>query len=403
MREFRIGLDIGGLATQKQWTGIQRYTIALAASLTKLAEQEQSFSLYLYSTSHLPAQSDLSAESMHLLRASSRVHWRIAPFIRAWRRFGMGAAFWADRLDVIHFPAPSMAYFCPVPSVVTFHDLAAMSLNGNITLKEAEYLPEALDAGRRATKLIAVSCSARDEVIQHLGRSDITVTWEGVNGEAFHPAPTADVEMLKKLHGLDHYILCIGTLQRRKNHLRLMQAFERIQHLVPHTLVLAGRDGSGAEDIRSYLQEYPNPRIKLLGTISDDMLPPLYSGADALVWVSLWEGFGLPVLEAMSCGVPVITSNVSSMPEIADGAAALVDPEDVESIAQTIKTILTDQMRRDEMIKAGYERAKMFTWEKTAERTLAVYHDAAQAHSQAQAQPETRRATASEAESPRSN
>ncbi|MBX3064507.1 MAG: glycosyltransferase family 1 protein [Anaerolineae bacterium] len=401
MRQFRVGLDIGGLATQKQWTGIQRYTIALAASLTKLAEQEQSFSLYLYSTSRLPAQSDLSAESMYLLRASSHVHWRIAPFVRAWRRVGMGAAVWADRLDVIHFPAPSMAYFCPVPSVVTFHDLAAMSLNGNITAKEAEYLPEALDAGRRATKLIAVSCSARDEVIQHLGRSDVTVTWEGVNSDTFHPAPTNEVEALKKQYGLDRYILCIGTLQRRKNHLRLMQAFERIQDVVPHTLVLAGRDGSGAEDIRSYLQEHPNARIKLLGTISDDILPTLYSGADVLVWVSLWEGFGLPVLEAMSCGVPVITSNVSSMPEIADGAAALVDPEDVESIAQTMRTILSNQTQRDEMIKAGYERAKMFAWEKTAERTLTVYQEAAQA--QPQTQIDRRRARSSEAESPRSN
>jgi glycosyltransferase involved in cell wall biosynthesis len=292
---------------------------------------------------------------------------------RGWQRVGMGAAMLLDRLDLFHFPAPIMARFCPRPAVVTFHDVAALSLHGDITEKERRYLPAAKEAARRAAAVIAVSESAGQEVAQHMHRPDTIVIPEGVDLSQFQPASESAVQAIRQQYDLDRFVLCVGTLQTRKNHLRLIQAFEQIQQHIPQTLVIVGGNGSGADAIHAYLAEHPNPRIRLLGYVEDDKLPALYSAADALALPSLWEGFGLPLLEAMACGTSVLTSDTSSLREVTGDAGVLINPMNIDDIAQGLKRLLTDENLRSQLRSAGLQRVKHFSWQENARRTIEVY------------------------------
>jgi glycosyltransferase involved in cell wall biosynthesis len=365
-------MDASGLVSLKLATGYERYIGSLIKHLAARCETDD-LELYLYSIRPIISGSVEAQIPLSAVLANRRIHVRIAPLARGWHRLGIGVAMQLDHLDVIHFPSPRMATYCPVPSVVTFHDLAALSIESEQTQKERSYLPEALDAGRRATSLIAVSQSAREEVIRYLNRPDVTFIPEGVDASQFSPAKPSEVTALRARYEIDRYVLCVGTLQARKNHIRLIQAFERIQDRVPHTLIIGGRDGSGADVVHSYLASHPNPRVRLIGYVEENQLRPLYTGADALALPSLWEGFGLPLLEAMACGTPVLTSNTSSLREVAADAAVLVDPRDTDDISRGLLLLLTDQNLRERLIPLGLQRAQAFSWDEVARRTIAVY------------------------------
>ncbi len=372
MKPIRVGIDASGLATDKPATGLQRYTSCLLSALASNME-DSGIALYLYFSGPVQPMYYAAEQPLSKMLPGPALHWRMAPFARGWQRFGMGLAMHLDNLDLFHFPAPRMARYCPMPSVVTIHDLAALSLKGEQTSKERMYLPDALDAGRRATSLIAVSQSAGEEVVKYLNRPDVTVIPEGVDLTHFRPAAPAKVAAISQKYHLDCYILCVGTLQTRKNHLGLIQAFERIQHQVSHTLVIAGHEGSGAQAIQDYLREHPDLRVRCIGYVEDADLPALYTGADVLVWPSFWEGFGLPLIEAMACGTPVLTSNISSLVEVAGNAALLVDPHNLEDMARQLLSLLTDEALQKRLIQAGFERAQSMSWDHAAQETVAVY------------------------------
>jgi glycosyltransferase involved in cell wall biosynthesis len=271
-----------------------------------------------------------------------------------------------------------MARYCPAPYVVTVHDLAAMSLEAALTKKERYYLADARDAGRRASALIAVSASSGGEIERFFGRRDYEIIHASPDMERFRPASPAAIAELRAEYNLPPYILCVGTLQARKNQLRLIDAFESIAHRIPHTLVLVGRDGSGADEVHGRLAQHPNPRIRLLGFFPEKQLSALYSGAEAVVFPSLWEGFGLPILEAMVCDTPVLTSNISSLAEVAGDAALTVDPRSTEDIADKLYCLLTDENLRESLRQRGRMRAKKFSWPESARRIAAVYRRTAE-------------------------
>ncbi|MEP7284773.1 MAG: glycosyltransferase family 1 protein [Chloroflexota bacterium] len=371
---IRVGIDASGLVgSSKSATGLQRYLACLVTHLAERCEIDN-LTLYLYFARHATPVDYALGKPLATLQPSQTIRWRVAPLARGWQRIGMGLAMQVDRLDLFHFPSPLMGGYCPRRSIVTFHDLAALSLAGEQTQKERGYLPDALEAGRRATALIAVSHSSAEEVQRYLKRSDVTVIPEGVDLAKFSPASVQAVSELKTKFGLDRYILCVGTLQTRKNHVRLIQAFEQIQDRIPHTLVIAGRDGSGTEAIRAYLAAHPNSRVCCLGYIEDSLLPALYTGADILALPSLWEGFGLPLLEAMACGTPVLTSNTSSLVEIAGEAAVIVDPKEVDAIAHGLYRILSDHTFKEALIQGGLQRAREYSWQQAAQHTISLYH-----------------------------
>jgi glycosyltransferase involved in cell wall biosynthesis len=172
-------------------------------------------------------------------------------------------------------------------------------------------------------------------------------------------------------------VLFVGTVQPRKNLPRLIEAFARAvaEHGVEHELIIAGQKGWLAEESLRAPQKFGvEKRVQFVDYVPEDMLPSLYSAADALAYPSLYEGFGLPVLEAMACGVPVLTSKTSSLPEVAGDAAILVDPTKVEEIAQGLARILLDERLRADLREKGIARARSFTWANSARGLISVFH-----------------------------
>lgn len=231
----------------------------------------------------------------------------------------------------------------------------------------------------RVAHFITISDSVKRELIEHLGLSEnkITVTPLGVD-EHFKPFLPDQVYPIVRKYGLkpDSYILYVGTLEPRKNILNLLKAYSRLPLSLreAYPLVLAGGTGWLMEKLDQEIHQLNIQRTVIkTGYVPKEDLPSLYSGATVFVYPSLYEGFGLPPLEAMACGTPVITSSVSSLPEVVGNAGVLVHPEDFEKLAEEMEDLVTNPPRRQLLSAMGLERSKHFTWEKCAAKTLEVY------------------------------
>jgi len=251
-------------------------------------------------------------------------------------------------------------------TVTTFHDLFVIS--GDYSTREfrERFAAQARAAAERSDLIITVSAFTARQVEQFLrvDPSKIRVIHHGAR-----PAPSSSAAISR-----EPIVLNVGAIQRRKNIVRLVEAFE---HLGPEwKLVLAGSFGFDSEAARKRMERSPRKQdIQMLGYVTDSQLEDLYRRASILAFPSLDEGFGMPVLDAMARGVPVLTSNVSAMPEVARDAALLVDPTDVHSIADGLCRLATNSDLRDTLIRAGIARAKEFTWEKSVEATWRVYQE----------------------------
>ncbi len=218
----------------------------------------------------------------------------------------------------------------------------------------------------------------KKDITEHLGINPekIHVTYLGADS-AFRPMPKQEMKHLLEPFKLNKpYILFVGTLEPRKNIKNLIRAFNRLKlkRKIPHQLVLAGQDGWLCDEIYQEINNSPaRADILRLGYVSDEDVPKLMNGADCFVYPSYYEGFGLPVLEAMQCGTPVITSNRSSLPEVGGEACFYIEPESIESISEALYKVLSQDSLRKTMRVSGIEQAKLFSWEKCAEVTLSVY------------------------------
>ena len=268
-------------------------------------------------------------------------------------------------------------------SVVTIHDLFPLTSTEYSTPSFQKRFAEILqDAVLRADRIIAVSNATREQLLKHTPASDgrICVIHHGVE-----PIPAASPEEQRAFRGqvlgLDEeekFFLNVGAIQVRKNIANIVLAAKRIPGC---RLVLAGGDGYGAEAIRALIEkEGMSGRVIRLGHASSETLRLLYSTATALVFPSVEEGFGMPVLEAMSCGLPVITSNCSAMPEVAGEAAVLVDPHKVSEISEAMRRVAENESLAADLRQRGRKRAAFFTWEKCARETWQVYEEALRAH-----------------------
>lgn len=260
--------------------------------------------------------------------------------------------------------------------VVFIHDMAYKAYPETVRAKTRNFLEMTLQKScQRADKIVTISEFSKSEIIKYLKVEEkkIEVVPLGVDFGRFHTGYTEKQKqkVAEKYKIPSDYFLYLGTIEPRKNIKRILKAyalFNKESELVPH-LVLAGRKGWLYESIFAAVEELKlQEKVHFLGYVDSEDVPVLLSGAELFLFPSLYEGFGLPVLEAMACGVPVITSNVASMPEIAGDAAVLVNPLEITQIKEGISLVFSDLKKREYLLHAGIEQTKKYTWEKTAKK-----------------------------------
>ena len=370
---MRIGLD--GKVLTLRAGGIGRYAINLTrALLAEAAARRPDLEFVVFTgpqTSRDVMEEFRGACEECFLAAKSSVIRSLALVPAALRRVRVDVFHGMDHVGV-PFLGRSGRY------VATVHDVIALILPETFTPRHRLVVRSALAMVRRRADLVIVPSSAvKRDVLERLGLPDdrVVVTPEGCEPR-FRPTPCADV--LARYGLPSRYVLAVGTLEPRKNVTTLLQAFARLRRrggIDPALrLVLVGARGWLDEPIYETVRSHGLDEIvHFAGFVDDDDLPAVYSGAALFVFASLYEGFGLPLLEAMACGAPVITSNVSAMPEVAGAAAVLVDPRDVDGLAAAMARVLRDDGLRDRLRRAGVARAGQFSWEATARRTLDAY------------------------------
>ena len=249
-------------------------------------------------------------------------------------------------------------------AIATFHDLFVLTGEYSTAEFRARFAAQARDAAQRSTAIIAVSAFTKNAVVSLLGveAAKIRVVHHGVRDLPYSPAPREKV------------VLNVGAIQKRKNIARLVEAFETLEP--DWRLVLAGSFGYGSADILARIERSPaRGRISILGYVSPAELARWYSRAMIFAFPSLDEGFGMPVLEAMAAGTPVVTSTGSALTEVAGDAAALVDPGDTEALAAVLRLLAGNEDLRRDLAGRGMARARLFTWEKAVRETWRVYRE----------------------------
>ncbi|MCX5748941.1 MAG: glycosyltransferase family 1 protein [Candidatus Saganbacteria bacterium] len=287
-----------------------------------------------------------------------------------------------QRIDVYHDAC--FALTTPEPDrshIVTVHDISSIARPELYPEDRSVFFRDRLAKVLKNTGTVIVpSDFVKREVLKFftLDAGKINVIYEGI-GDEFVPQTVYRTGLVKARYGLKRpYILFVGPVEERKNISGVLEAYSQLKYESPPDLVIAGDKRWLKEDLNDKIKRLElSGTVKYLGYVPKKELPALYSGAQLLVWPSLYEGFGLPVLEAMSCGTPVITSDASSMPEVAGDAAVLVNPYNIDGIADAIRGLLSNKERRLALSQKGLARAKLFSAKKMASDTLELYRKAA--------------------------
>lgn len=341
-------------------TGVSRYVNELAAALRRTAQPDDQL---------IELGQRLGAVAR---RASTRILWEQSLLV---------ADILRHRLDVFHGPVNALPFASRTPAVVTVHDLAFLRY------------PEHVPAPRRAWLVGAIRHSARtaDRVItvsRHT--ADDLETWLDIDSETIRVIPLAVSRSIRQLsgaelhvfrlkYGLDRpYILAVGTLEPRKNLPMLLRAFAAISDRIPHRLVLVGPEGWLTDELHHTVVELGlGNRLVMTGFVADEVLGGWYSAADLVAVPSLYEGFGLPMLEAMSCGAPIVASNASALPEVGQNGVVYVGPQDQRAWSDALISLIEDESKRAQLAEAGIARAAAFSWDQTARDTWRVYREVA--------------------------
>jgi glycosyltransferase involved in cell wall biosynthesis len=367
---MRIGIDGHHLNGKPQ--GSRTYLLGLIRELARLAPDDRFF-IYSFEPE----------KTRRLFAAPSLEHRRIFPESARLRLpFVVPALEMRDRLSVFH-----SQYICPpvstVPEVVTIHDIL-FETHPDLFVDAFSRLSVGLirRSAQRARRVLTVSDFSRRALLERyrLPENKVVAIHDAVDHARFYPMTESDrLAPVKKRYALEKpYILSVGRLEPRKNLVRLIRAFRQARKKLDPglELILVGEKDFRFEAIEEEIQRSPDG-VRLLGPVPDEDLPALYNLAHVFAFPSLVEGFGMPVLESMACGTPVLVSRRGALPEVGGDAVAWVEPEDEESIAAAIADLLTDTERAARLRRAGLERAKEFSWENVARQTLAVYHQCA--------------------------
>ncbi len=371
----RLAVDMNAAAKANR-SGVGNYSAELISALSKQSND----SLAIVGHYH----NFLGQDSVAALPQAPNIRYRVSHLlpekvVNVLRRLNIHVPFellTKTRADVLLFPnylvQPSLF---KAPTITVIHDLAYLDLPETVSPKNARdlirFVPWSI---KHSEKVVAVSEFTKRQVIHHyqVNPKNVAVIYSGIDPAIYYTRPKAEVVRIRQQFNLpENYILFTGNLEPRKNILRILESYESLDKSLQnkYALVLAGSKGWLDTEINTALKKYGSDgaNILQLGYVETSLLPALYSGASLFVYPSRYEGFGMPLLEAMACGTPVIAGNNSSQPEVVGAAGLLVDAQSTQAIAQAMTKLLTDQKLAISLSAKGLDQAKKFTWQKSAQ------------------------------------
>lgn len=371
---MRVGID--GRMFDKYLTsvGVGRYTYNLIQNLVKV-DQKNEYVVFSNAAEkigkHIPVGPRFKIKNVNLPMFSVRNQLKFSSVLRK------------EEIDVFHAPYFDAPLAGGTPFIMTIHDLIHLIFPQYFNKKVRVYYQGVVKpAVRKSNKIIADSKSSKEDIVRILGvpESKVVVIYPGVE-EKFRPLADSDsAHNLCQRYSLSkEIILFVGNMKPHKNLAGLMEAFARLRQDdgVDCQLVVIGEKDRHFWQIQAKVQELKlQQEVVFTGLVAEDEMPLFYNAAEVLVLPSLYEGFGLPALEAMACGTPVVCSNTSSLPEVVGDAAILFNPKSIDEMTKAISRLLGDKSLKQKMVKEGLERAKLFSWKKTVQETVEVYNQA---------------------------
>jgi len=365
--DLRIGFD--GTPLLGQRSGVGNYTGRLLAALVR---ENPAWEFLLYSNRPL-------GQLEPALGRATPIYSRLSSRRLFWMHCLLPSAIRRSRPQLCHFPNSMAPLWQKAPFVLTIHDASLFLYSQYHPPARLISIRFALPLlARRAAAIITVSHSARDDLIRtlKLPAEKVHVIYEAA-ADRFRPVSNgAYLEALRRKYSLpQQFLLYVGTLEPRKNLRRLVRAVHRIRRSgFRQPLILVGSDGWKMGELRAEIERLGlKDTVRFTGYVPTEDLPGLFSMATVFVFPSLYEGFGLPPMEAMACGAPVLTSNGTSLAEVCDGGAYLVNPRDEHELAAALTELLADEEMRRDLGRRGRRRARQFSWTKAARKTAAVY------------------------------
>ena len=372
---MRIALDY--TAGIRQGAGVGQYVRSLVDAMLAQDTRNQ----YTFITSGHPTAEHPFPTAPNAHGRSVGISDRYLNILWYRWRVPLYANYFTGPADIYHgldFGLPPL--FGKVRKVVTVYDLAFVEHPEAAVPSLVAYLNKVVPESVAASDVVAaISHATKQTLIEHYKTppEKITVIPCGVAPHFQRVTDPILLESTRQQFALKHpFVLSVGTLEPRKNHIGLIKAFDEARHDTngPAMLAIAGGKGWLYEETQQLVSDLKlEDKVRFLGRVSEQELLTLYSLADVFAFPSFFEGFGIPPLEAFACGTPVITSNTSSLPEVAGDAALLIDPHDSHNIAEAIVRILSDETLREEMMRKGYAQAQHYTWAKAAEKMLSIY------------------------------
>ncbi|MDM8527714.1 glycosyltransferase family 1 protein [Anaerolineales bacterium HSG24] len=387
-----IGIDYTSALHQS--AGIGRYTSELVSSLINidLGKEYYNYRLFsadlhnaLHSNPIFASNKQLSNHNQFLLRGT-RLSRRWLERLWYRLRLPLYVELWTGRLDLFHAPDFVLPPVLPkTRTIVTIHDLSYVRLPDITMPGMSNYLNKWVPYSvKTADHVIAVSEATRQDLIElyQTPSEKITIIYHGVTPEFRPMEDESSHDIVCETYNINDkpFILSVGTIQPRKNYQRLIQSFAQTLSRLPEPLsdqlilVIGGGKGWQYETIYNEVTRLGlENRVRFIGFVADEDLPALYNAATIFAYPALYEGFGLPALEAMACGTPVLVANTSALPEVVGQAGRLVDPYNVPALAQSMVELLTDEAQRQQLRQAGLHQAAKFSWAEMATNLIALY------------------------------
>lgn len=378
---MRIGIDLTAAVTQGG--GIGRYTRELVHALTRV-DQDNHYRFF-------SAKASVALPVPNSIPTGPHIYYRQSPFVEKWHyrlwyrlRLPIPVQLLTGRIDLFHSPDFVLPPVWPsVPTLLTVHDLSFLHYPETFPKTLVRYLNRVVPWSiQRATHVLADSEATKRDLVTlwKIPEEKVTVLLSGVN-ERFRPVgEAAKLTAVRKTYRIGEapYLLSVGTIQPRKNYQMLIRAFRPVADKLPHNLIISGGKGWLYDEMLAEVATQGlEGRVRFIGFVDDADLPTLYSGATLFMFPSMYEGFGLPLLEAMGCGTPVISSDASSLPEVGEGTAVYLSPKDQQSWTDTMLDLLQNKEARAALAQKGVAHAAQFSWQKTAEHLLAIYRSIA--------------------------